>query len=271
MENDNVISTNADKITENQKVVKGNEIVDANDDNTVNLEEIRKLNYQIGQRIVHIREKIGMNQENFYSLLYPNSRETDTTKRNRMGEIENALAFEGKVGAKIIDFPRLLFISQHFKVSLNYLLYGETGEITDTLPVPQLKKPLPPTAQSDEEIPMNTVRSLVSGLMCLSQVDYISHACIEIAPIDKSFYPCAHGTNVKISFDINAFTDNLYPTYCDTALALKESLQSMSDELAKPHNTKISQDGQKVIYNAILTAIPPNQSLEDYSSDLPPF
>lgn len=138
MENENRTSTNADKITENKKVVKGSEIIDVTNDGAANVEEIARINRGIGNRITEIRENAGMTQEDFYSLLYPTSNETTTTKRKRMGEIENAKAFSDKpTGAKLIDFGRLLFISQRFQVSLDYLLYGKTEQTAETPPTMQ--------------------------------------------------------------------------------------------------------------------------------------
>lgn len=134
MEKETTISTNIDKTGENQQVVKGSESTAANNDRAANIEEIQRINRQIGQRIADIREKAGMNQADFYSLLYPNSREAPGTKNNRMGDIENARAFDGndKKGKLIIDFARLLFISQCFQVSLDYLLYGKTEQTAES-------------------------------------------------------------------------------------------------------------------------------------------
>ncbi len=154
MGNDNVISISADKITENEKVVRGGKeeavkdgkIVDTTDSTALDLEKAKNQNYQIGQRIYKIREQAGLSSEQFYSLLYPDSNEADGTKRKRMSLIENAAAFDrDKDGEKIrgailLDFPRLLFISQHFNVPLNYLLYGEAEPTAETPPVPQEKK-----------------------------------------------------------------------------------------------------------------------------------
>lgn len=133
MEKEITISTNIDKTGENQQVVKSSESTAATNDFAANIEEIKRINLQIGQRIADIRAKAGMNQEDFYSLLYPNSSEAPGTKRNRMGDIENARAFEGnKNGSLIIDFGRLLFISQRFHVPLDYLLYGKTNQPIET-------------------------------------------------------------------------------------------------------------------------------------------
>lgn len=136
MEKGNEIYTNTDEITENQKVVtddkkkvvKGDEHTGTNDGAAADLDEIKEINLQIGQRIAEIRLKAKMTQAEFYSLLYPNSKEKKGVKKNRMSQIENANACdkEKRNGAKFLDFGRLLFISQRFNVDLDYLLYGST-------------------------------------------------------------------------------------------------------------------------------------------------
>lgn len=154
MGNDNTISTNADKIAENERVVRGGkeevvkdgEIVDTNDITALDLKKAKSQNYQIGQRICKIRKLAGLSSEQFYSLLYPDSKEAPKTKEKRMNLIENAAAFDRDkdnkkpTGAILLDFPRLLFISQHFNVPLNDLLYGKAEPTAETPPVLQEKK-----------------------------------------------------------------------------------------------------------------------------------
>ncbi len=181
MENENRTPTNADKITENKKVVKGSEIIDMADGGAANVEEIARINRGIGNRITEIREEAGMTQEDFYSLLYPTSNETITTKRKRMGEIENAKAFSDKpTGAKLIDFGRLLFISQRFQVPLDYLLYGKTEQTTEMPPAMQVEKDNTPEENGNtateppveikadrEEIPPITIRNICRFLVAI--------------------------------------------------------------------------------------------------------
>ncbi len=132
MENKNRASVNTDKIEESKRVVKSSKTIDITNGGAANIEEIASINRGIGNRIAEIREKNKISQSEFYSLLYPDSNEADSTKTKRMSEIEGAKAFEGTRGARLLDFGRLLFISQRFNVPLDYLLYGKTEQATAT-------------------------------------------------------------------------------------------------------------------------------------------
>ena len=187
MEKGNAISTNIDKTGENQQVVTGGKTIDASNGGAANLEEMKRINLQIGQRIADIREKEGLNQAQFYSLLYPDSEEAKSTRIKRMSDIENARAFDEKTkGAKFLDFGRLLFISQRFQVPLDYLLYGKTNQTAETAPVMQEEissapeeeaiattKPQTETNVKEDENLLLTVRSICRFLVAILPLSMI--------------------------------------------------------------------------------------------------